>query len=89
VLEPYPPHWEIELEDILASLPNRRSLPTSKATDKLAYVYLEYEALVKVVEKQREDYRQLRRLLLETREEMEAMLQRLIKAEGLEAPFAE
>jgi hypothetical protein len=58
-------------------------------TDKLADVYLEYEALVKVVEKQQEDYRQLRRLLLETRGEMEAMLQRLIKAEGLEALFIE
>jgi hypothetical protein len=55
VPEPYPPHWETELEDIMALLPNRRSLPTSKATDKLEDVYLKNEALVKVEEKQREE----------------------------------
>jgi hypothetical protein len=49
--EPYPPHWETKLEDILASLPNRRSLQTSKEADILSYVYFEYEALVKVVKK--------------------------------------
>jgi hypothetical protein len=42
---------EIGLEEILASLPNRRSLQTSKAADRLADVYLECKSLVKVVEK--------------------------------------
>jgi hypothetical protein len=44
---------------------------------------------LEVVEKQQEEYQQLRRLLLETQREMDAMLQHLIMVEGLEDLFME
>jgi hypothetical protein len=55
----------------------------------LVDLYLEYDILMKVVKQQRAEYWQLKELFLKTSDELNAKLQRLVEAEGLEPLFAE
>jgi hypothetical protein len=72
-------------------LPDRKTHTCSVETlvDELVDLYLEYDILMKVVKQQRAEYWQLKELFLKTSEELNAKLQRLVEAEGLEPLFAE
>ena len=83
----YPQCWEIELDEILAELPNKGHKPPSAAglEVKVAKLHKKYESLEAEVKKQWDEYRKLRDFHHKTSEKLNAKLWCLFVAKKKEA----